>query len=131
MAHRRTPVCVTMVDGSTPPSPRGPCCKDLGQGWAVISSSDAVWARSPLVSFVDDGYRVVMMDLSAPSGQQPRLLTGLGAAVWRALDIPVSARDLTVIVEGAIEPSCVSWVDTTRFLEVLEAEGLVHRPQME
>ena len=43
-------------------------------------------AAPPDVAFVDDGERVVLLDLRDPANSRPQLLTGTAAAIWRLID---------------------------------------------
>jgi hypothetical protein len=50
--------------------------------------ADTLWCRSPDVAFVDDGERVVLLDLRGPANSRPQLLTGTAAAIWRVIAEP-------------------------------------------
>lgn len=50
-----------------------------------MSGVNDTWLPSPHVCFVDDGERVVLLDLSDPRSAHPMLLRGSAASVWRII----------------------------------------------
>ena len=84
--------------------------------------SEVLWSRAPHTAFVDDGERIVLLDLGNPPGR-PRLLQGAAAAVWRSLRRPVAPSDLIRELEEAGYSS--PGTDATEaVLAALSREGL-------
>ena len=81
-----------------------------------------LWSRAPHTAFVDDGERIVLLDLGNPPGR-PRLLQGAAAAVWRSLRLPVAPSDLIRELEeaGYTSPGAGA---TEAVLTALSQEGL-------
>lgn len=55
-----------------------------------------MWRRSAHVAFVDDGDRVMLLDVAHPRSARPQLLAGSAADIWRAID---GVRTTTAIVD--------------------------------
>lgn len=86
------------------------------------------WLRSEEVAFVDDGERVVLLNLSDPGKGRPGLLAGPAAAVWRALERSQCVEDVMETVAGqfGVSTEQIS-IDVEAFLHALEGEGLIYR----
>lgn len=89
-------------------------------------SNELVWHHSPQVAFVDDGQRVVLLDLTSPTTARPQLLNTTAASIWRDLG---EGRTVLDIVEnlslGATQPREAVIRDVFRFLRELEGAGIV------
>lgn len=83
--------------------------------------AETIWKRSRDVAFVDEGDRIVLLNLAHPTSAQPLLLDGSGAAVWRALAAGVSVTELCALLPEADEDIQKG---LTGFLLLLEGEGL-------
>ena len=86
------------------------------------------WHRAPDVAFVDDGERVVLLNLRDPREGRPRLLAGPAATVWRAIERSNLIEDVLETVAGQFGvPTDQIGIDVEAFLRALEGEGLVYR----
>lgn len=93
-----------------------------------MSHGEEVWSRSPETAFVDDGERIVMVNLAEPTSAQPRLLLHSAALIWRATDQPRSTGEISRVVSAQLhQPSPQLHDDTARFVEVLASEGFLVR----
>jgi hypothetical protein len=82
------------------------------------------WRRAPDVAHVDDGVRVVCLDLSDPGrASRPLMLEGLSAAVWRTLTAPESTVDDVKARLGAANSTPI----VEACLAALSSHGLVSR----
>lgn len=91
------------------------------------ASGGCVWYRSPDVAFVDDGERVVVLNLADLGFERPRLLVGPAALIWRALDGRRGVDEITAAVHRVAGTTAGVRKDVLDFLEVLRDERLVHR----
>ena len=93
-----------------------------------MSPGDDTWRRAPDVAHVDDGDRVVVLDLTDPRTSRPQLLTGPAAQIWRGLE---GQRSTEAVIAAVAETSGLSALeigpDVRAFLATLEARGLVRR----
>ncbi|KRE55072.1 hypothetical protein ASG70_06465 [Phycicoccus sp. Soil748] len=90
-----------------------------------------IWSRADGVAFVDDGERVIVLDLRNPWCTKPVLLSENASRVWRALGM-----DEAVSVERSLaaEPprghsSALPSDALAMTLEAMQAHGLVTRRQ--
>ena len=88
--------------------------------------ADKVWCRSPDVAFVDDGERVVLLDLRDPANSRPQLLTGTAAAIWRLIDESRPTAHIVGAVSSGPAGNAEEDVerDVVAFLKVLTGAGL-------
>lgn len=90
------------------------------------SSPEVVWRRSPQVAFVDDGQRVVLLDLTSPTTARPQLLNTTAASIWRDLGEGRTVLDIVANLSlGATQPREAVIRDVCRFLRELEGAGIV------
>lgn len=87
---------------------------------------DMTWRRSPDVAFVDDGERVVLLDLRDPANSRPQLLIGTAAAIWRVID---ESRPTAHIVGAVSSPTAGNAAqdverDVVAFLNAMTRAGL-------
>ena len=83
-------------------------------------SSGVRWQRSPFVAFVDDGERIVLIDLREPISARPRLLSGSAALIWRAINGARSTRQIAALMEATLGNSPgTSTTDIHAFVEHL------------
>lgn len=90
-------------------------------------SNELVWHHSPQVAFVDDGQRVVLLNLTSPTTARPQLLNTTAASIWRELGEGRTVLDIVGNVSlGASQPREAVVRDVFRFLRELEEAGIVH-----
>lgn len=88
-------------------------------------SREVVWHHSPQVAFVDDGQRVVLLDLASPTTARPQLLNTTAASIWRELGEGRTALEIAANLSlGATQPSEGVVRDVVRFLRGLEEAGI-------
>jgi hypothetical protein len=87
---------------------------------------DSLWRRSSDVAFVDDGDRVVLLDLEAPYSPGPELLLGPAAEIWRAMDGATSGQIVRQLMGRFAASRSEVEADTLAFLRSLELRGLAH-----
>ena len=93
-----------------------------------MTQQESVWSRSPAVAFVDDGERIALLVLKAAPSQPPYVFTGSACAIWRALEVEISALDIARLIANAAEaPLEHVLTETTQFLERLRELGMVQR----
>ena len=83
-----------------------------------------MWSRSPDVAFVDDGERVVLLPLGALPNQ-PRLLHGSAAAVWRLLQRPCTPTQVAGELSQSAATGALTLEKLETFLTDLASHGLV------
>lgn len=90
------------------------------------SSPEVVWHRSPQAAFVDDGQRVVLLDLTSPTTARPQLLNTTAASIWRDLGEGRTVLDIVANLSlGATRPREAVVRDVVGFLRELEEAGIV------
>jgi hypothetical protein len=90
------------------------------------------WRHSPYVAFVDDGERIVLVNLAALCEVRPTLFEGSSAALWRAIDGTRSPSEVASIASHEFDVQNTSvnlqeeslQADVMRFLISLRSEGL-------
>ena len=65
-----------------------------------MSGVNDTWLPSPHVCYVDDGERVVLLNLLDPRSARPRLLTGSAASVWRIIANGASTGQVVTAMTG-------------------------------
>jgi hypothetical protein len=91
-----------------------------------MTQQESVWSRSPAVAFVDNGERIALLVLKAAPSQHPYVFHGSACAIWRALDVEISALDIARLIADAAEaPFEHVFTETTQFLERLRELGMV------
>lgn len=90
-------------------------------------SEQTVWQRVETVAFVDDGERVVVLDLGQPEDSTPLLLEGSAAILWRQLSEPSTMDWLlqTWTGEKAHSPRMHALLRAS--IQALEEAGLIER----
>ena len=90
-----------------------------------MAENDEIWSRSTLVAVVDEGARVVVLDLSDLQTARPLVLEGSAAAVWHALAEPGTARQVAAAVARDFGlPATEVEPDVQDFLASLRRRGL-------
>jgi hypothetical protein len=90
-----------------------------------LADLDEIWSRSTLVAVVDEGVRVVVLDLSDLERARPLVLEGSAAAVWHALAEPGTARQVAAAVARDFGlPATEVEPDVRDFLASLRRRGL-------
>jgi hypothetical protein len=89
-----------------------------------VSPHRAAWTRAADVAFVDDGERVVLLDLSQP-GHRPQLLSGQACVVWRQL--PGHRSDAAPSTDALVERAKLHKEAVYALLVHLEAAGVAVR----
>jgi hypothetical protein len=90
-----------------------------------LADLDEIWSRSTLVAVVDEGARVVVLDLSDLHSARPLVLEGSAAAVWHALAEPGTARQVAAAVARDFGlPATEVEPDVRDFLASLRQRGL-------
>jgi hypothetical protein len=85
-----------------------------------VTSLQSLWMRAPHLAFVDDGDRVVVLDLTHP-GRPPLLLSSTACALWRLLPGPQGPGAAS---EALADNHYLNGPDFDSVLEQLEAAGL-------
>lgn len=100
-----------------------------------VPASSPAWRHSAQVASVDDGERVVLLDVARAHKSQPQLLTGPSAAVWRAIDGIRSTHEIIAEVAPAFGSNQEDLGGDVRdFLQLLSLTGLAgegHRSESE
>jgi hypothetical protein len=93
------------------------------------------WRRSSAVAVVDDGHRVVVLDLSDLQPGRPQLLTTSAAAIWRILERPLTTSEVVDAVADRFDATSDEIGPVVAgFLKQLEDQRLVQsleRPHAE
>lgn len=90
-----------------------------------MADIDEIWSRSSLVAVVDEGARVVVLDLGDLQTAQPLVLEGSAAAIWHALSEPGTAQQVAAAVARDFGlPATEVEPDVRDFLAVLRQRGL-------
>jgi hypothetical protein len=91
----------------------------------MTQKADITWRRAPSVAFVDDGERVVLLELSRLATAQPQMLNGVGSRIWRML---AEQRTFSELVASLTPPGLKTPPDVVHelhvFLELMYERGL-------
>jgi Coenzyme PQQ synthesis protein D (PqqD) len=90
-----------------------------------LAEHPQLWTRSTDVAVVDDGDRVVVLDLRALHAAHPLVMEGPAAAIWHALSQRRTAEQVTAAV--AVDfglPATEVEADVVTFLATLQERGL-------
>lgn len=94
-------------------------------GWWTLAEDHEIWTRSTDAAVVDQGARVVVLDLGTLKSARPLVMEGPAAAIWHALSQPRTAEQVSAAV--AVDfglPATEVEADVIAFLALLQERGL-------